>query len=116
MIVKNYTGDRLNFGIAAEKAKAKGFKVKMIIVGDDVAVNAGDESDGTITGRRGLAGTCFVHKICGAAAKSGASLAQVYDAAVGVCNNLQVKDQIFSTHRCHAHYLAKGGNLKKMIL
>ena len=36
--------------------------------------------------------------------------------AVGVCNNLQVKDQIFSTHRCHAHYLAKGGNLKKMIL
>eukprot|EP00943_MAST-04B_sp_MAST-4B-sp1_P007779 g7779.t1 len=87
LIVKNYTGDRLNFGIAAEKAKAKGFKVKMIIVGDDVAVNAGDESDGTITGRRGLAGTCFVHKICGAAAKSGASLAQVYDAAVGVCNN-----------------------------
>ena len=87
LIVKNYTGDRLNFGIAAEKAKAKGLRVKMIIVGDDVAVNAGAESDGTITGRRGLAGTCFVHKICGAAAKSGASLASVYDAAVQVCNN-----------------------------
>ena len=51
LIVKNYTGDRLNFGIAAEKAKAKGLQVKMIIVGDDVAVNAGKESDGTITGR-----------------------------------------------------------------
>ena len=87
LIVKNYTGDRLNFGIAAEKAKAKGLRVKMIIVGDDVAVNAGDESDGTITGRRGLAGTCFVHKICGAAAKSGASLSSVYDAAVQVCKN-----------------------------
>eukprot|EP00944_MAST-04C_sp_MAST-4C-sp1_P011280 g11280.t1 len=87
LIVKNYTGDRLNFGIAAEKAKAKGLRVKMIIVGDDVAVNAGDESDGTITGRRGLAGTCFVHKICGAAAKSGASLSSVYDAAVQVCKS-----------------------------
>ncbi len=88
LIVKNYTGDRLNFGIAAEKAKAKGLQVKMIIVGDDVAVNAGKESDGTITGRRGLAGTCFVHKICGAAAKSGATLSSVYDAAVQVCNNI----------------------------
>ena len=36
-------------------------------------------------------------------------------AAVGVCSNLNKDDQIFSTHRCHAHYLAKGGDLKKMI-
>ena len=36
-------------------------------------------------------------------------------AAVGVCNNLEKKDQVYSTHRCHSHYLAKGGNLQSMI-
>ena len=77
LVVKNYTGDRLNFGIAAEQARAEGLDVQMVIVGDDVAVNAGDDDDGTITGRRGLAGTLFVHKVAGAAAEAGASLAQV---------------------------------------
>ena len=77
LIVKNYTGDRLNFGLAAEQAKTEGYKVAMVIVGDDVAVNAGEESDGTITGRRGLAGTLFVHKVAGAASAAGASLEQV---------------------------------------
>ena len=77
LIVKNYTGDRLNFGLAAEQAKTEGYNVAMVIVGDDVAVNAGEESDGTITGRRGLAGTLFVHKVAGAAAAAGASLEQV---------------------------------------
>jgi dihydroxyacetone kinase len=77
LIVKNYTGDRLNFGLAAEQAKTEGYNVAMVIVGDDVAVNAGEESDGSIVGRRGLAGTLFVHKCAGAAAASGASLEQV---------------------------------------
>ena len=81
LIVKNYTGDRLNFGLAAETCKAEGIPCEMVIVGDDVAVNAGKEDDGTITGRRGLAGTVFVHKCAGAVAEAGGSLAEVAAAA-----------------------------------
>mmetsp|Transcript_40562 Transcript_40562/g.114884 ORF Transcript_40562/g.114884 Transcript_40562/m.114884 type:complete len:583 (+) Transcript_40562:229-1977(+) len=77
LIVKNYTGDRLNFGVAAEEAKAQGLRVEMVIVGDDVAVNAGDESDNVVTGRRGLTGTLFVHKVAGASAAAGCSLSEV---------------------------------------
>ena len=83
LIVKNYTGDRLNFGLAAETCKAEGINCAMVIVGDDVAVNAGKEDDGTITGRRGLAGTVFVHKCAGAVAESGGSLEEVTAAAQG---------------------------------
>ncbi|RBQ77129.1 hypothetical protein FVER14953_10244 [Fusarium verticillioides] len=72
MIVKNYTGDKLNFGLAAEKAKADGQKVEMVIVGDDVSVEGN-----TLVGQRGLAGTVFCHKIAGAKAAQGASLKQV---------------------------------------
>ncbi|KAF4422179.1 regulatory for the arginine catabolic pathway [Fusarium acutatum] len=72
MIVKNYTGDKLNFGLAAEKAKADGQKVEMVIVGDDVSVEGN-----TLVGQRGLAGTVFCHKIAGAKAAQGASLEQV---------------------------------------
>jgi dihydroxyacetone kinase len=73
LIVKNYTGDRLNFGIAMEKARAKGIQCEMCIVGDDCALpkNKG------ITGRRGIAGTLFVHKIAGAAAAARKSLREV---------------------------------------
>ena len=59
MIVKNYTGDRLNFGIALERAKAEGMKVEMVIVGDDTAL----PSEGKRAGRRGLCGTILVHKV-----------------------------------------------------
>lgn len=83
LIVKNYTGDRLNFGLAAEQARSEGLAVKMVIVGDDVAVNAGDESDGSITGRRGLAGTLYGHKCAGAAAAAGESLDRVFEEASG---------------------------------
>ncbi len=79
MIVKNYTGDRLNFGIASEMAKSEGFKVEMVIVGEDVAII--DQAD-TITGRRGLAGTLFVHKVAGACASQGRSLLEVKAAAL----------------------------------
>ena len=73
LVVKNYTGDRLNFGLAAELARAEGIPVEIVVVADDVALSAGTET----AGRRGLAGTVLVHKIAGAAAASGADLAAV---------------------------------------
>ncbi|CAM8910081.1 unnamed protein product [Rhodiola kirilowii] len=73
LIVKNYTGDRLNFGLAAEQAKSEGFKVEMVIVGDDCAL----PPPRGVAGRRGLAGTILVHKIAGAAAAAGLSLPDV---------------------------------------
>jgi len=77
LIVKNYTGDRLNFGLAAELARAEGIPVAMVIVADDVALAASTEH----AGRRGLAGTILVHKVAGAAAEAGATLAEVADEA-----------------------------------
>jgi dihydroxyacetone kinase len=73
LIVKNYTGDRLNFGLAAEIARASGVDVDLLVVGDDVAL---DDDAGRV-GRRGIAGTVFIHKIAGAAAQAGLSLAEV---------------------------------------
>lgn len=70
LVVKNYTGDRLNFGLAAEMARSEGISVEMIIVDDDVALNG----TGAATGARGLAGTIFVHKLVGAAAAEGKTL------------------------------------------
>ncbi|MEP1613431.1 MAG: dihydroxyacetone kinase subunit DhaK [Roseobacter sp.] len=67
LIVKNYTGDRLNFGLAAERARAFGRKVSMVIVDDDVALPELPQA-------RGVAGTLFVHKIAGAMAQNGANL------------------------------------------
>ncbi|MBV0912680.1 dihydroxyacetone kinase subunit DhaK [Anianabacter salinae] len=74
LIVKNYTGDRLNFGLAAERARAFGLNVNMVIVDDDIALP-------NLPQPRGVAGTLFVHKIAGAMAESGASLADVTAAA-----------------------------------
>lgn len=74
LIVKNYTGDRLNFGLAAERARAFGVKVNMVIVDDDIALPH-------LPQPRGVAGTLFVHKIAGAIAESGASLDEVTAAA-----------------------------------
>ena len=74
LIVKNYTGDRLNFGLAAERARARGLNVEMVVVGDDVALP-------DLPQPRGVAGTLFVHKIAGALAESGAPLAEVAEAA-----------------------------------
>ncbi len=74
LVVKNYTGDRLNFGLAAEKARAEGFDVEMVIVADDIALP-------DINQPRGVAGTLFVHKIAGHLAEIGESLASVAAAA-----------------------------------
>ena len=74
LIVKNYTGDRLNFGLAAERAKALGKQVEMVVVADDIALP-------DIAQPRGVAGTLFVHKIAGHLAENGASLAEVASVA-----------------------------------
>lgn len=58
LIVKNYTGDRLNFGLALERARAEGADVRMVVVGDDSAFAAPKKA-----GRRGLCGTVLVHKV-----------------------------------------------------
>ncbi|TBU44014.1 dihydroxyacetone kinase 1 [Dichomitus squalens] len=89
IIVKNYTGDILNFGLVREQYSAqhpqKADKVKFVIVGDDVAVG---RTQGKIVGRRGLAGTCIVYKIAGALAKRGASLDEVHDTAQWVSSHV----------------------------
>lgn len=81
LIVKNYTGDRLNFGLAAEKAKRYGLKVEMVIVADDIALPDNKQP-------RGIAGTALVHKIAGYAAEHGKSLSEVRNIAQQACDNL----------------------------
>ncbi|WP_067727123.1 dihydroxyacetone kinase subunit DhaK [Oceanobacillus damuensis] len=85
LIIKNYTGDVLNFEMAAELAEAEDIKVEKVIVNDDVAV---EDSSYTI-GRRGIAGTVFVHKIAGAKAEKGASLEEVKSVAEKVVKNVR---------------------------
>lgn len=68
VVVMNYTGDVLNFGMAVEKARSRGVEVDMVVVGDDVGV--GRKRGGKV-GRRGIAGTCLVQKIAGALAAKG---------------------------------------------
>jgi len=82
LIVKNYTGDRLNFGLAAERARAFGHKVSMVVVGDDIALP-------DLPQARGVAGTLFVHKIAGALAEQGADLETLTKAAERVIRGTQ---------------------------
>jgi dihydroxyacetone kinase-like protein len=83
LVIKNYTGDVMNFEMAAELARAAGIEVEQVVVDDDVAV---DGSTYTI-GRRGIAGTVFVHKIAGAAAEQGRTLQEVKAVAERVVRN-----------------------------
>ncbi|HFN1231588.1 TPA: glycerone kinase [Klebsiella quasipneumoniae subsp. similipneumoniae] len=98
LIVKNYTGDRLNFGLAAEKARRLGYNVEMLIVGDDISLPDNKQP-------RGIAGTLFVHKVAGYFAERGYNLATVlrearyaanHTASIGValasCHLLQEAD------------------------
>ena len=73
MIPMNYTGDIMNFEMAAEMSQMDSVRTDMVVTNDDVAV---DNSLYTV-GRRGVAGTVFVHKIAGAMAETGASLEEV---------------------------------------
>ncbi|NXQ60603.1 TKFC cyclase, partial [Anthoscopus minutus] len=72
LIVKNYTGDRLNFGMALERARAEGVDVRMVVVGDDCAFASPGKA-----GRRGICGTILIHKVAGALAEAGASLDEI---------------------------------------
>ncbi len=72
-IVKNYTGDVLNFEMAADLAKSDGIEVEAVVINDDVAV----EDSLYTAGRRGVGATVLAEKICGAAAEQGRSLAEV---------------------------------------
>ncbi|KAJ7360832.1 dihydroxyacetone kinase [Mycena albidolilacea] len=86
---RNYTGDILNFGLAAEQYAAehaeKSDKVKFLVVGDDVAVG---KTQGGIVGRRGLAGVVLVYKIAGALAAEGATLDEVHSVAQWVAGRI----------------------------
>ena len=85
LVVKNYTGDVMNFDMAKEMAEMEGIKVDSVIVDDDVAV---ENSTWTI-GRRGIAGTIFVHKLAGAKAETGATLEEIKAVAEKVINNVR---------------------------
>lgn len=84
VVVMNYTGDVLNFGMAVEKAKAAGIPCEMVVMGDDAGVG---RAKGGKVGRRGIAGTVLVHKIAGALAAQGGSLQEVHKAAQVVADN-----------------------------
>ncbi len=84
-VVKNYTGDVLNFEMAGELAEAEDIETDYVVTNDDVAVE-----DSTFTsGRRGIAGTIFVHKVCGAAADDGRDLGQIKELAERVNANVR---------------------------
>lgn len=85
LIIKNYTGDVMNFDMAADMAGMEDIKVEQVIVNDDVAV----KDSLYTTGRRGVAGTVFVHKIAGAAAEEGRSLEDVKSVAEKVIANVR---------------------------
>ncbi len=84
-VVKNYTGDVLNFEMAGELAEAEGIQTDYVITNDDVSV----EDSTYTTGRRGIAGTIFVHKIAGAAADDGKDLSGVGEIASRVNANMR---------------------------
>ena len=85
MVIKNYTGDIMNFEMAAEMAEMDDIRTAKVVVMDDVAVK---DSTWTI-GRRGVAGTVFVHKIAGARAEEGASLEEVAEIGQKVADNVR---------------------------
>ncbi|HDR8197351.1 dihydroxyacetone kinase subunit DhaK [Bacillus thuringiensis] len=93
LIVKNYSGDIMNFEMAAEMAEAQGIPIATVIVNDDIAI--GNSSH--IMRRRGISGTIFVHKIAGAMAEKGASLKEVEDVANKVIANMRSMGMALTT-------------------
>lgn len=85
LVIKNYTGDIMNFEMAGEMAEAEGIKTANVVVNDDVAV----EDSTWTTGRRGIAGTVFIHKIAGAAAEKGMGIDEVKRIAEKVIGNVR---------------------------
>ncbi|KAH8659782.1 Dak1 domain-containing protein [Xylariales sp. PMI_506] len=108
LVVTNYTGDCLHFGLANEKAVAAGYNCRMIVCGDDVSVGRQGEragSDGSsssrsnLVGRRGLAGQIGVLKVMGGVAGAGASLDEVYD--LGLAVSQQIVSIAATLDHCH---------------
>ncbi|KAK0715899.1 dihydroxyacetone kinase [Lasiosphaeris hirsuta] len=96
LVITNYTGDCLHFGLAAEKTKAKGHPCKMLICGDDVSIG---KVNGSLVGRRGLAAQISVLKILGAAGAQGASLDELYDLGVAITG--QIVSIAATLDHCH---------------
>jgi phosphoenolpyruvate---glycerone phosphotransferase subunit DhaK len=100
-IVKNYTGDVLNFDMAAELAEDEGVQIAKVLVNDDVAV-----VDSTYTaGRRGTGATLFVEKLAGAAAEEGAPLDQV----AGIARQVNESSRSFGVALSACSTPSKGG-------
>ena len=93
LVIKNYTGDVMNFEMAKEMAEMDGIKVEEVIVNDDVAV----ENSIYTAGRRGIAGTVFVHKIAGAKAEMSGSLEEVKAVAEKVISNVRTMGMSLSS-------------------
>lgn len=85
MVVKNYTGDVMNFEMAKDMAEMENINVDYVVVDDDVAV----EDSSFTTGRRGIAGTIFVHKVLGAMAKNGKNLKEIKAMADIIVKNIK---------------------------
>jgi dihydroxyacetone kinase-like protein len=85
LVIKNYTGDVMNFEMAKDMADMDGINVSTVVVNDDVAV----ENSTYTAGRRGVAGTVLIHKIAGAKAETGASLEEVTRIAEKVISNVR---------------------------
>ncbi|WP_374251526.1 dihydroxyacetone kinase subunit DhaK [Xanthobacter sp.] len=103
LIVKNYGGDRLNFGLAAERARTLGLDVEMVIVGDDIALPDNPRP-------RGIAGTIFVHKAAGHAAAAGLPLAEVRRRAADAAGS--VKSLGVATSTCSIPGRAAEGRME----
>lgn len=86
LIVKNYTGDRLNFGLAAKRAQMEGINVDWILVDDDVALLEKEDDKEDVVGSRGLCGTILVEKLAGALAEEGKSLKEIKECLMEVLN------------------------------
>ncbi|KAK4103462.1 dihydroxyacetone kinase [Parathielavia hyrcaniae] len=108
LVITNYTGDCLHFGLAAEKTKAKGRACRMLICGDDVSIG---KQSGSLVGRRGLAGQIGVLKILGAAAAEGASLDELYD--LGTAVNSQIVSIAATLDHCHVPGRTEHGALNE---
>ena len=96
LIVKNYTGDRLNFGLAAERARAEGYDVDMVIVADDIALPE-------LAQPRGIAGTLFIHKIAGFLAERGDALKDITVAVAAAAADTVSLGVSFSTCSIPGH-------------
>ncbi|KAK4159221.1 putative dihydroxyacetone kinase [Cladorrhinum sp. PSN259] len=111
LVITNYTGDCLHFGLAAEKTKAKGNSCRMLICGDDVSIG---KKSGSLVGRRGLAAQIGVLKFLGAAAAQGLSLDELYD--LGTAINAQIVSIAATLDHCHVPGRTEHGALEEDVV